>query len=133
MALKLNVHELENPNLSAGAVLQSAIADIEKRLPFRRVMKQTIDKVMKAGAKGVKVIMSGRLNGADIAREEMLTEGTVPLHTLRANIDYSRGMAQTTYGVIGIKIWVYKGLYFEKKPTVETSRARDVVVKRKSR
>lgn len=113
--LKINILEIEQPNLSAGAVLQTMISDIEKRIPFRRVMKQAIDKVMKSGAEGVKVLISGRLNGADIARREVLTQGKVPLHTLRADIDYSRGVARTTYGAIGLKIWIYKGLYFEKK------------------
>jgi len=96
------------------------IADIEKRMPFRRVMKQTIDRVMKAGALGVKVTISGRLNGAEIARTENLLEGKIPLHTLRANIDYARGGAHTTYGVIGIKIWIYKGDVFEKNVKKES-------------
>ncbi len=112
--LKLNIQEVDNPNLSAGIVLQACAADIEKRIPFRRVMKVNIDKVLKAGAEGVKIMMSGRLNGADIARRETLTQGKIPLHTLRANINYARGTAQTTYGVIGIKVWIYKGLYFAK-------------------
>src|SRR3989344_1303513 len=82
---KLNVQEVENPNLSAGAILQTCIADIEKRIPFRRVMKMNIDKVLKAGAEGVKIGMAGRLNGAEIARRETLTQGKIPLHTLRTN------------------------------------------------
>ena len=113
--LKINILEISKPNLSAGAVLQTMIADIEKRMPFRRVLKQTLDKVMKAGGEGVRVMISGRLNGAEIARRETLTQGKVPLHTLRADIDYSRGTAHTTYGTIGIKIWIYKGLYFVKE------------------
>lgn len=113
--LKINIQEVDNPNLSAGAILQSCIADIEKRIPFRRVMKQNIDKVLKAGAKGVKISMAGRLNGAEIARTEILTRGSIPLHTFRAEVDYARGAAFTTYGVIGIKVWIYKGLYFPKK------------------
>jgi small subunit ribosomal protein S3 len=113
--LKINVVEVDKINLSPGAVLQMMAADIEKRIAFRRVMKQTIEKVMKAGAEGVKIVISGRLNGAEIARRETLTQGKIPLHTLRANIAYSRGVAQTTYGTIGIKIWIYKGLQFEAK------------------
>ena len=113
--LKINILEVDNPNLSAGAVLQLMTSDIEKRIPFRRVMKQAIDKVMKAGALGVRVMIGGRLNGAEIARTESLTQGKITLHTLRANIDYSRGMALTTYGTIGIKVWIYKGLQFEKE------------------
>jgi len=113
-SLKLNIQEVDNPNLAAAVMVNNMAADIEKRMPFRRVMKQAIDRIMKAGALGVKVIVSGRLNGAEIARTEMLSEGKVPLHTLRANIDYSRGVAQTTYGVIGIKVWIYKGEVFNK-------------------
>lgn len=113
--VKVNIQEVANPNLSSAVVLQGMIADIEKRIPFRRVMKQTIERVRKAGALGVKVRMSGRLNGVEIARTETLADGKVPLHTLRANIDYSRGAAFTTYGAIGLNVWIYKGEVFEEK------------------
>ncbi len=116
--VKLNIQELPDPNLSAAAILFFLIQDIEKRMPFRRVMKQSLERVMKAGALGVKVRMSGRLNGVEIARTETLGQGKVPLHTLRANIDYSRGAAQTTYGIIGVKVWIYKGEIFDKKESV---------------
>jgi small subunit ribosomal protein S3 len=112
--VKVNIQEVANPNLSAAAIIHYIIADIEKRMPFRRVMKQSIERVMKAGALGVKVRISGRLNGAEIARTETLNEGKVPLHTLRANIDYSRNTARTTYGAIGVKVWIYNGEVFEK-------------------
>lgn len=125
--LKVNIQEVDNPNLSAGAVLQVCIADIEKRIPFRRVLKQNIEKVSKAGAKGVKISMAGRLNGADIARTEKITQGTLPLHTLRANIDYSRGVARTTYGAVGIKVWIYKGLYFAE----ETKKKEEPVINKR--
>lgn len=115
MKLNVNITEVSVPNLSANVIVEAIRADIEKRIPFRRVMKQNIDKVMKAGAKGVKIMLGGRLNGAEISRSEKLVEGSVPLQTLRANIDYSRGVANTVYGVIGIKVWVYKGEYFDKK------------------
>lgn len=111
--LNLNVCEVQNPSLSAQVVLQSMIADLERRVPFRRVMKQTIARVERAGAKGVKVIVSGRLDGAEIARDEMLTRGKIPLHTLRADIDYASGTAFTIYGAIGIKLWIYKGEVFK--------------------
>jgi small subunit ribosomal protein S3 len=117
--LQVNITEVSVPNLSANVVLQSMKDDIEKRIPFRRVLKQTIEKVMKAGAKGVKVMVSGRLNGVEIARREKLVKGKVPLQTLRANIDYSRGVAATVYGAIGIKVWIYKGEYFSKKTEPE--------------
>lgn len=113
--LNINVQEVQNPSLSAEVVLGAMIADIEKRVPFRRVMKQTISRVERAGAKGVKVIVSGRLDGAEIARDEMLASGKIPLHTLRADIDYANGRAATIYGAIGIKIWIFKGEVFAKK------------------
>jgi len=112
-AFNLNVQEVSSPSLSSEIVLQGIIADIEKRVPFRRVMKQTISRVERAGAKGVKVVVSGRLDGAEIAREETLAWGKIPLHTLRADIDYASGPAFTIYGAIGIKVWIYKGEIFK--------------------
>lgn len=112
--VKINVKEVEDSNLSAAVVMQSVIADIEKRMPFRRVMKQAISRVMRANAKGVKISLAGRLNGVEIARTETLFEGKIPLHTFRADIDYSRGHASTTYGKIGVKVWIYKGEVFNK-------------------
>jgi small subunit ribosomal protein S3 len=91
------------------------ILEIEKRMPFRKVMKQTLGRIERAGALGAKVMVAGRLNGAEIAREEKLVWGKVPLATLRADIDYARGAAHTTYGLIGIKVWIYKGEIFEKE------------------
>ncbi|MBI5135014.1 30S ribosomal protein S3 [Candidatus Uhrbacteria bacterium] len=115
--LQLNIIEVAQPGLTSAVVVQNMAADIEKRMPFRRVMKQVIDRVQKAGAQGVKVIISGRLDGAEIARRETLAWGKIPLQTLRANIDYSRSAAYTTYGAIGLKVWIYKGEVFdEKKP-----------------
>lgn len=107
-SLKISIEEIKKPMLSAGVVVQSIIDQIEKRMPYRKVMKKTIERVMEAGAKGVKVKVAGRLNGVEIARKETLGEGRLPLHTLRANIDYSRGAAATTYGAIGVKVWIYK-------------------------
>ena len=115
VVLNINVKEVKNPSLSSEVVLSSMIADIEKRTPFRRVMKQTISKVERAGAKGVKVVVAGRLNGAEIARTETLFSGKIPLHTLRADIDYANGKAVTIYGAVGIKVWIYKGEIFIKK------------------
>jgi len=114
-SLNLNIQEVKTPNLSAELLVQGMVADLEKRIAFRRIMKQTIGKAEKAGAKGVKVLCSGRLNGAEIARRETLTRGSLPLHTIRADIDYSRGVANTTYGTIGVKVWVYKGEKFNKE------------------
>lgn len=114
VSLNINVHEVSNPNLNAQIVVDSIIADLEKRMPYRRVLKQAIGRVDRAGAKGVKVQIGGRLNGADIARSEHLTSGQLPLHTLRADIDYARGHAATMYGKIGVKVWIYRGEVFEK-------------------
>lgn len=113
--INLNIKEASRPNLSAQILIQSMILDIEKRMPFRKVMKQNLGKIERAGALGAKVVISGRLNGAEIARTEKLVWGKVPLQTLRADIDYARGAAHTTYGAIGIKVWVYKGEIFEKE------------------
>jgi small subunit ribosomal protein S3 len=112
--ININIKECDRPNLSAQIILQSMIADIEKRMPFKRVMKQAISRAEKSGALGIKVMVAGRLNGAEIAREEKLVFGKIPLQTLRADIDYSRGAAKTSYGTIGVKVWVYKGEVFEK-------------------
>ncbi|SRR6056297_168548 len=112
--IELNIKEVSRPNLSAQIVLQSMIVDIEKRVPFKKVMKQAMSRVEKAGAQGVKVEVGGRLNGSEIARTEKLVSGKLPLHTLRADIDYARGWANTTYGSIGIKVWIYKGEVFEE-------------------
>lgn len=122
-ALTLNVKELDNPGVNAQVVLDSVIAEIERRVPFRRAMKQAIGRVEKAGAKGVKIWISGRLNGAEIARAETLGSGQLPLQTLRADIDYSRGVARTMYGAIGIKVWIYRGEVFNKKNATTTATA----------
>lgn len=106
--LSVSIQEVANPSLSAELVLQGIASDIERRIPFRRAMKQALGRVERAGAKGVKIIVGGRLNGAEIARSEKVIYGSIPLHTIKANIDYSRGVARTTYGAIGIKVWIYK-------------------------
>jgi small subunit ribosomal protein S3 len=114
----LNIQEVDRPELNAQVMVQNIIEQIEKRLPFRRVLKQSVDQMMRAGAKGAKVMVAGRLNGAEIARTEKLAQGKIPLATLRADIDYARGAAHTTYGMIGIKVWVYRGEVFEEKSPV---------------
>ncbi|HLD19739.1 MAG TPA: 30S ribosomal protein S3 [Patescibacteria group bacterium] len=110
--VQLTIRELKKPMLSADVVVASMANELERRMPFRRVMKGTIDQVKKAGALGVKVQVAGRLNGAEIARTETLGDGSMPLHTLRADISYGRGVARTTYGAIGVKVWIYKGELF---------------------
>ncbi len=114
IVLEVNVIEEKKPMLSAAVILEGAIADIEKRFPFRRVMKKVIKQAKISEAKGIKIILSGRLGGVEIARSEKLAWGNLPLHTLRADIDYARGTAATTYGSVGVKVWVYRGEKFEK-------------------
>jgi small subunit ribosomal protein S3 len=114
MNVRLDVVEIPKSNLDAEIVLQQAIVDIERRLPFRRVLKTTIERVKKAGALGVKVAVAGRLNGAEIARREWLGWGKLPLTSLRADIDYAQGFARTMAGTIGIKVWIYRGDVFEQ-------------------
>jgi len=113
--LRLNIQEVPKPYLNAQLVCQSIIDQLEKRIPFRRTSKQAIDQVRRAGAKGAKVIVGGRLDGAEIARQESFSSGSIPLHTLRADIDYARGAAHTTYGAVGVKVWIYKGEIFSTK------------------
>jgi small subunit ribosomal protein S3 len=116
--ITLNIKEVSRPGLSAQIAVQTMTLEIEKRIPFRKVMKQAISRIERSGAQGAKVVIGGRLNGAEIARTEKLVWGKVPLNTLRADIDYARGAAHTSYGAIGIKVWVYKGEVFEKEKEV---------------
>ncbi|MEK7607200.1 MAG: 30S ribosomal protein S3 [Patescibacteria group bacterium] len=116
--LTINIQEIERPALSSPVILQSMVADIEKRLPFRRVLKHALERLEKAGALGGRVWVAGRLNGAEIARTEVLSFGTLPLQNLRADIDYAFGEAQTIYGKIGVKVWVFKGEVFSKETKV---------------
>ena len=112
--LNLQIQEVDRPQLSAELILQGMITDIEKRVPFRRVMKQAISRMERSGVLGAKLLLSGRLDGAEIARREKMITGKLPLHTLRARIDYSRGAAHTIYGAVGVKVWVYKGEIFKE-------------------
>lgn len=107
--VKVNIEEIRNPDVDANVVAQNIANQLEKRMPYRRAMKQAIEKGQQAGAKGIKIQISGRLNGAEIARSEKAIAGLVPLSTMKSQIDYSYTPAQTTYGVIGIKVWIYKG------------------------
>ncbi len=109
VTLHLNIEEIRKPELSAQIVADQVAQQIEKRIAFRRAMKRAIQATLKVGAIGIKIMASGRLNGVDIARREWYREGKVPLHTLRADIDYATMEAHTTFGIIGIKVWIYKG------------------------
>ncbi len=113
--LTISVVEVKNPDMNAQLVANTIAHNIENRVSFRVAQKKAIRNTMKAGAKGIKTLASGRLGGVDIARGEGYTEGTIPLHTLRANIDYATAEADTTYGKIGVKVWIYKGEILNKK------------------
>jgi len=115
LRVKLNIIPLKQPALSAAVVAQGCASEIERRLPFRRVMKQAIERVMAAGAKGVKINMAGRLNGVEIARREVLSAGKMSLITFRSDVDYAITEAQTIYGKIGIKVWIYHGEAFGRR------------------
>ncbi len=107
--IKIDIHEIKNGELWASIVAQNIAHQIERRISYRRAAKQSIEKTMARGAKGIKIAIAGRLGGAEIARSEKFAQGTVPLSTFRADIDYAQVDAQTTYGVIGVKVWIYKG------------------------
>jgi small subunit ribosomal protein S3 len=111
----INIHEVKKPDIDGALVAQGIAAQLEKRVSFRRAMKRAMQSAFKQGAKGIRVEVSGRLGGAEIARTEWYREGRVPLHTLRADIDYATAEAHTTYGVIGVKVWVYKGEFVETR------------------
>jgi small subunit ribosomal protein S3 len=117
----INIVEIKQPDLNAQLVAENIAAQLEKRVSFRRALKQSISRTMKLGAKGIKTQVSGRIGGAEIARTERYHEGTIPLQTIRADIDYGFAEAHTTYGIIGVKVWLYKGevLHDTRKPRRE--------------
>jgi len=124
--VRLNIAEIRKPELDSKLVADSIAQQIEKRVMFRRAMKRAVMSTMRSGALGVKVRVSGRLNGGEIARTEWYREGRIPLHTFRADIDYGLSEAHTTYGVIGVKVWIFKGEVFDKAelaPAVEAEAA----------
>lgn len=108
----ININEIHRPELEAQLVAESIAMQLEKRIAFRRAMRKAVDTALKVNAKGIKVYCAGRLNGAEIARTEWYLQGQLPLHTLRADIDYGFAEARTTYGMIGVKVWIYKGEVF---------------------
>ena len=112
--VRINISEVRKPELDAQLVAEGIAQQLERRVMFRRAMKRAVTNTMRVGAEGVKVKVGGRLNGAEIARSEWYREGRVPLHTLRADIDYGFAEAMTTYGVIGVKVWIFKGEVFDK-------------------
>ena len=110
----VNIKEIKKPELNANLVAENIAQQLVKRIAYRRAMKRAIQSAMRLNAKGIKVMVSGRLAGNEIARTEWLREGSIPLHTLRANVDYGESEALTTYGIIGVKVWIYKGELFNK-------------------
>ena len=121
--IAINIVEVKKPDCDAQLVAESVASQLEKRASFRRSMKQAISRAMRLGVKGVKVMVSGRLDGAEIARSEQYHEGSIPLQTLRADIDYGTAEAHTTFGIIGIKVWIYKGEVLGGKKTTEGGEA----------
>ena len=117
--VRLNISEIRKPELDAQLVAEGIAQQLERRVMFRRAMKRAVTSTMRLGAEGIKVKVGGRLNGAEIARSEWYREGRVPLHTLRADIDYGVYEANTTYGIIGVKVWIFKGEIFDKPKVVE--------------
>ena len=117
--LRINISEIRKPELDAQLVADGIAQQLERRVMFRRAMKRAVTSTMRLGAEGIKVKVGGRLNGAEIARSEWYREGRVPLHTLRADIDYGVAEAITTYGIIGVKVWIFKGEIFDKPVVTE--------------
>ena len=112
--VSVNIKEIRKPELDSFLVAENIAQQLEKRVAYRRAMKRAMSSALRLGAKGIKVTVSGRLGGNEIARTEWLREGSIPLHTLRADVDYAEAEALTTYGIIGIKVWIYKGVVFQK-------------------
>lgn len=117
--VNIGVEEIRKPELDARLVAESVANQLERRIMFRRAMRRAVTNAMRLGAEGIKVMVAGRLNGAEIARSEWYREGRVPLHTLRADIDYGLAEARTTYGVIGVKVWIFKGEVQDEAPAAE--------------
>jgi small subunit ribosomal protein S3 len=122
--VNINIEEIRKPELDATLVAESVAQQLERRIMFRRAMKRAVSNSMRIGAEGIKIKVGGRLNGAEIARSEWYREGRVPLHTLRANIDYGTAEANTTYGIIGVKVWIFKGEIIGKADETEAESPR---------
>ena len=121
--LVINIHEVLTPELSSVLVAESIAQQLQRRMSFRRVMKKSLQNTMRMGAKGIRLRVAGRLNGAEIARVEQSRDGSVPLHTLRADIDYGTALGRTAYGVIGVKVWIFKGEIMAHDPMAQEHRA----------
>ena len=124
--ISLNIKEVKKPELNAYLVAENIAQQLVKRIAFRKTMKRAIQSALRLGAKGIKVCLSGRLGGNEIARTEWQREGSVPLHTFRADVDYAEAEALTTYGIIGVKVWIYKGEVFSKKTNINNKDKKNV-------
>ena len=124
--VSLNIKEVKRPELNSYLVAENIAQQLVKRIAFRKTMKRAMQSALRLGAKGIRVCLSGRLAGNEIARTEWLREGSVPLHTFRANVDYAESEALTTYGLIGVKVWIYKGEVFSKKSNINNKDTRNV-------
>lgn len=120
-SFEVNIQEIRAPDTDAAVIAETIQGQIQRRMPYRRAAKMAMEKAMQAGAQGIKITVSGRLNGAEIARRELFKEGNVPLQTLRANVQFTVRHAATMYGIIGVKVWVYKGMVFKKVQQVQSS------------
>ncbi|MBU0458787.1 30S ribosomal protein S3 [Patescibacteria group bacterium] len=120
-SFEVNIQEIRNPDADAHVIAETIQGQIQRRMPYRRAAKMALEKAIQAGAVGIKIRVSGRLNGAEIARRELFKEGNIPLQTLRANVQFAKCSAMTTYGTIGIQVWIYKGMVFKKVEHIQTA------------
>jgi small subunit ribosomal protein S3 len=120
-SFEVNIQEIRNPDANADVIAETIQGQIERRMPYRRAVKMALEKATQAGAVGIKITVSGRLNGAEIARSELYKEGNIPLQTLRANVEFATRHAVTTYGTIGVQVWVYHGLVFKKVQQIHSA------------
>ena len=131
--VSLNIKEIKKPELNAYLVAENIAQQLVKRIAFRKAMKRAMQSTLRLGAKGIRVCLAGRLAGNEIARTEWLREGSVPLHTLRADVDYAEAEALTTYGIIGVKVWIYKGEVFAEKQSINNNRDKKNVTTNKNK
>lgn len=120
-SFEVNIQEIRNPDADAEVIAETIQGQIQRRMPYRRAAKMAMEKAIQSGAQGVKIMVSGRLNGAEIARSDQFKEGNIPLQTLRANVQFARKDAMTGYGTIGVKVWIYKGMVFRKVEHVQSA------------
>ena len=131
--VSLNIKEVKKPELNSYLVAENIAQQLVKRIAFRKTMKRAMQSALRLGAKGIRVCLAGRLAGNEIARTEWLREGSVPLHTFRADVDYAEAEALTTYGIIGIKVWIYKGEIFSKSSNIKNNKEKDNVTTSKNK